>query len=178
MKALKELENGGTRNVVLFLGSNIGNFRNTQAISFLRALYEGLNEGDLLFIGFDLKKDPAVVLSAYNDKEGVTKRFNLNLLERINRELSGNFDLGTFKHFPVYDPLTGTTTSYLVSTREQEVEVMGSKIEFDQWEAIHMEISQKYSMRDIESLATQTGFGIVHNFYDSKHYFVNSVWKK
>ncbi|MBL6447281.1 L-histidine N(alpha)-methyltransferase [Fulvivirga sp. 29W222] len=178
MKALRELENGGTRNVVLFLGSNIGNFKHSQAVTFLKGLYEGLNEGDLLFIGFDLKKDPEVILDAYNDKSGVTRDFNLNLLNRINRELKGNFDLSAFRHFPTYDPLTGTTTSYLVSTKAQTVEIMDTAVEFDPWEAIHMEISQKYSMKDIESLATQVGFSIVRNFYDAKRYFVNSVWRK
>lgn len=178
MKALDELENGDTKNVVLFLGSNIGNFRQSQAISFLQGLYNGLNDGDLLFVGFDLKKDPEVILNAYNDKSGVTSAFNFNLLTRINRELKGNFDLTAFKHFPTYDPLTGTTTSYLVSTKKQTVEIMDTGIEFDAWEPIHMEISQKYGMKDIESLATQAGFSIIRNFYDSKNYFTNSVWKK
>ena len=178
MKALRELENGETRNVVLFLGSNIGNFKQSQAISFLKGLYEGLNDGDLLFIGFDLKKDPDVILNAYNDKSGVTRDFNFNLLTRINRELKGNFDLSAFRHFPTYDPLSGTTTSYLISTKAQTVEIMDTAISFDAWEPIHMEISQKYGMKDIESLATQVGFGIVRNFYDSRHYFVNSVWRK
>ncbi|UII32929.1 L-histidine N(alpha)-methyltransferase [Fulvivirga ulvae] len=178
MKALRELENGGTRNVVLFLGSNIGNFRQSQAISFLKGLYEGLNDGDLLFIGFDLKKDPQVILNAYNDKRGVTRDFNFNLLTRINRELKGNFDLSAFRHFPTYDPLTGTTTSYLISTKSQTVEIMDTTITFDAWEPIHMEISQKYGMKDIESLASQVGFDIVRNFYDSRRYFVNSVWRK
>ncbi|ELR73077.1 hypothetical protein C900_05712 [Fulvivirga imtechensis AK7] len=177
-KALKQLENGGTRNVVLFLGSNIGNFTDSRAIEFLKELNDALRDGDLLFIGFDLMKDPDVILRAYNDQEGVTRNFNLNLLKRINRELHGNFDLTGFKHFPTYNPVTGTTASYLVSTKKQSVEIMDSNIEFEQWEAIHMEISQKYSMNDIESLATQTGFAVIRNFYDSRKYFVNSVWRK
>lgn len=177
-KALKELENGGTRNVVLFLGSNIGNFTDARAIKFLKELNEALKDGDLVFIGFDLKKDPEVILKAYNDDSGITRNFNINLLKRINRELHGNFDLAGFKHFPTYDPITGTTKSYLVSTKKQSVEIMDSNIEFDEWEPIHMEISQKYSMKDIETLAMQTGFGIIGNFYDSRRYFVNSVWRK
>lgn len=177
-KALKELENGGTRNVVLFLGSNIGNFTDARAIKFLKELNEALKDGDLVFIGFDLKKDPEVILKAYNDDSGITRNFNMNLLKRINRELHGNFDLAGFKHFPTYDPITGTTKSYLVSTKKQSVEIMDSNIEFDEWEPIHMEISQKYSMKDIEVLAMQTGFGIIGNFYDFRRYFVNSVWRK
>lgn len=177
-KALQQLENGGTRNVVLFLGSNIGNFPNSRAIDFLKQMNDSMKDGDLLFIGFDLKKDPEVILRAYNDSQGVTKAFNFNLLKRINRELHANFDLAAFRHFPTYNPMTGTTTSYLVSTRKQSVEIMDSNVEFDQWEAIHMEISQKYSMKDIESLASQTGFSILHNFYDSRGFFVNSVWRK
>lgn len=177
-KGLKKLKKSGDRNVVLFLGSNIGNFSQVQAISFLEELYESMGDGDLLFIGFDLKKDPQIILNAYNDSSGVTRDFNLNLLTRINHELKGNFDLTAFKHFPTYDPKTGTTKSYLVSTRDQEVEIMGNIIEFDQWEAIQMEISQKYSMSAIENMAAQTDFSVIRNFYDTKKYFVDTIWKK
>ncbi|MBL3656646.1 L-histidine N(alpha)-methyltransferase [Fulvivirga sediminis] len=175
---LKKLKNTQAKNVVLFLGSNIGNFRYEQAMEFLEELYDSLQKGDLVMIGFDLKKDPDVIINAYNDKEGVTRSFNLNLLDRINNELGGNFDVSKFEHWPTYDPYTGTTTSYLVSAQKQKVEIMDQAIEFDEWEAVHMEISQKYNVKDVESMASKVGFVIQNNFYDSKGYFLNSIWKK
>jgi len=177
-KALEELENSGTRNVILFLGSNIGNFTGDQSVEFLKGLRNGLNKGDLLLVGFDLKKDPSVILKAYDDSEGITRAFNFNLLERINKELGANFDLSKFRHFPSYNPQTGTTESFLISTERQDVEIQGNTIEFDPWESIHMEISQKYGMRDISNLALQSSFTIAQNFYDQKNYFVNSVWRR
>jgi L-histidine Nalpha-methyltransferase len=177
-KALDQLQQSPVRNVILFLGSNIGNFTGDEAIEFLKGLYNSLKEGDILMIGFDLKKDPKVILNAYNDDEGVTRDFNLNLLNRINNELDGNFDIDKFKHHPIYNPLTGTTTSFLVSTEAQTVEIMDAAIQFDAWEAIHMEISQKYDNKTILTLAKEAGFEIVDNLYDDKKYFVNSVWQK
>lgn len=177
-KALEQLENGGTRNVIFFLGSNIGNFTYERAIAFLSELYASLRKGDLLLIGFDLKKDPQVILDAYDDREGVTKEFNLNLLDRINNELEGSFDRDTFKHCPSYNPLTGTTESFLVSTEEQTIEIMDSAIHFHAWEAIHTETSQKYSLSNISEMASQVGFSVKENFFDQRHYFVDSVWEK
>ena len=177
-KALGQLENGNTRNVIFFLGSNIGNFRHEQAISFLSELYESLRSGDLLLIGFDLKKDPGVILKAYDDCQEVTKEFNLNLLDRINNELEGSFDRNAFRHCPTYNPLTGTTESFLVSTKEQTIEIMDSAIHFEAWEAIHTEISQKYSLGNISEMAEKVGFTVKANFFDQRRYFVDSVWEK
>ena len=171
------LMDGHWRKVVLFLGSNIGNFSPEQAKEFLYNLGEGLSPGDLLFIGFDLRKDPDVILAAYDDQEGVTRDFNLNLLERINRELDGNFELDKFKHFAVYNPETGVTASYLLSKEKQVVEIMDTAIQFDAWETIHTEISQKYDLKSIESLAREAGFKVVDNFFDQQRYFVDSVWQ-
>ncbi|HNP19155.1 MAG TPA: L-histidine N(alpha)-methyltransferase [Fulvivirga sp.] len=177
-KALDQLDKSNERNVVLFLGSNIGNFTGDQATTFLQGLYDSLKQGDILLIGFDLKKDPNVILKAYNDREGVTRDFNLNLLNRINNELGGNFNIDKFKHHPIYNPLTGTTTSFLVSTEEQTVEIMDKTFYFDAWEAVHMEISQKYDLKAIVNLAKEAGFKVLNNFYDEKKYFVDAVWQK
>ncbi len=177
-KALDQFDKSDERNVVLFLGSNIGNFTGDQATAFLQGLYNSLKEGDILLIGFDLKKNPGVILNAYNDREGVTRDFNLNLLNRINHELGGNFNIDKFKHHPIYNPLTGTTTSFLVSTEQQTVKIMDEVIHFDAWEAVHMEISQKYDLKAIEKLAKDAGFKVVDNFYDEKKYFVDAVWQK
>lgn len=179
--ALEALEtNDASREVVLFLGSNIGNFDRDSGVEFLRHVGDSLSEGDMLLIGFDLMKSPQKVLAAYNDKEGVTKAFNLNLLTRINNELGANFDINSFDHFPTYDPITGETKSHIVSTKSQEVfiEALDKTFAFDAWEAIHTEVSQKYSPKMIEAYAKEAGFEIVENFMDSNKYFVDSLWKK
>ncbi|MGZ3929438.1 MAG: L-histidine N(alpha)-methyltransferase, partial [Mucilaginibacter sp.] len=95
------------RKVVLFLGSNIGNMPVPEATDFCRELRKHMSHGDMVLIGMDLKKNPKTVLAAYNDKGGITRRFNLNLLERINRELNADFDISKFDHYPTYDPETG-----------------------------------------------------------------------
>ncbi len=177
-KALDQLHDSPDRNVVLFLGSNIGNFTGDEAVQFLTHLNDSLKPGDLLFIGFDLKKDPNVILDAYNDRSGVTRAFNLNLLARINQELGGNFNIDKFRHHPIYNPMTGTTSSFLVSTEKQTVEIMDTAIQFGAWEAIHMEISQKYDQQMIEKIATDSGFEIVGSFKDESNYFLNAVWSK
>ena len=176
LKRLNELD--GTRKVILFLGSNIGNFSREQAIRFLTTLRENVSQGDLVLIGFDLKKDPRVILNAYDDKKGITRAFNLNLLSRINTELDGNFDLQRFDHFPLYDPLTGTTKSYLVSRNEQTVQIGALELEvpFKAWETIHTEISQKFDLEAIASLASEAGFEQVKNFFDCKHYYLDALW--
>ncbi|MEM6524051.1 MAG: L-histidine N(alpha)-methyltransferase [Bacteroidota bacterium] len=177
--ALEKIEKStNVRSIVLFLGSNIGNFKHKKAVEFLSELYSRLKVNDLLLIGFDLKKDPDVILHAYNDSKGVTRAFNLNLLDRINNELDANFDRSKFIHYPIYNPSTGTTKSFLVSTESQTVEILDTAVNFDAWEAIHTEVSQKYSLKDIQRLAQGSGFSVVDNFFDSKNFFVDSVWRK
>ena len=179
--ALEELKRRhDLKEVVLFLGSNIGNFTGDEGKEFLRHVGDDMTSGDLLFIGFDLMKDPQTILNAYNDKEGITAEFNLNLLDRINNELGGNFDRDAFKHYPTYDPLTGQTKSFLVSKRKQSVyiEAIDELIEFKANEVIDMEVSQKYSYEMIESFADHAGFDHVWNFEDKKKFFVDSLWRK
>lgn len=165
--------------VVLFLGSNIGNMFPEEAEIFCRKLRENLSPGDLLLIGVDLKKDPQTILDAYNDKQGFTRDFNLNLLNRINKELGGNFNPKHFRHYPTYDPGTGSCKSYLISTRKQKVEISAANItiDFKENEFIYMEISQKYDLEEIEKLAHANGFTPVAYFFDSKKWFVDAVWR-
>ncbi len=167
------------RNVVFFLGSNIGNFDQKLTRSFLSQIHDNLNKGDLLMIGFDLKKDPAIVLNAYNDKQGVTRDFNLNLLTRINRELGGDFDINSFKHYPTYNPATGECTSYLISLADQKVHLkdLDTIIQLKQWEPIKMEISRKFSTEDIQELAGTTGFRLVKTLHDRRSLFAESIWE-
>jgi L-histidine N-alpha-methyltransferase len=163
--------------VVLFLGSNIGNVPLEKAGDFSRSLRAHLKPEDLVLVGFDLKKDPKVTLDAYNDSSGFTRDFNLNLLNRINVELDGNFDLHSFYHYPNYDPASGACKSYLVSKKEQEVRVGEQIFCFTEGEAIFMEISQKYTVAQTDELARQTGFTPLHHFFDSKKWFLDAVWK-
>jgi len=163
--------------VVLFLGSNIGNVALDKAGEFAKALRGHLKQGDLVLIGFDLKKDPITILNAYNDKAGFTRDFNLNLLARINKELQGNFSLNNFYHYPTYDPLTGACRSYLVSSRDHQVSVAGHAFEFTDGEPISMEISQKYTVDQTDELAAQNGFTPLHHFYDSKKWFLDAIWR-
>lgn len=164
--------------VILFIGANIGNLTRDQASDFLRQLQQSMASGDLLLIGFDLKKDPQTILDAYNDSTGITAAFNLNLLHRINRELGANFNVDAFKHWETYNPLTGETKSYLVSKQKQSVAFLDTKIHFDAWEAIDVELSQKYSLKEIENLAKTTGFQVQQHFFDKRHFFVDTLWQK
>ena len=166
------------RNLVLFLGSSIGNFTRAESCFFLRNAWKCLNQDDLMLIGFDLKKDIDVLLRAYNDSPGLTSRFNLNLLERINRELGGCFDIAKFRHFGTYDVFSSSMESYLVSQERQSVfiEQIGRSFAFEAWEPIHTEHSCKYALSDIEWLAREVGFKIRDHLFDSCHFFTDSIW--
>lgn len=179
--ALRQLheEKHYDRDVVLFAGSSIGNFDNEDALNFLRAIRREMTSGDILIIGFDLKKDPDIILSAYNDKAGITRDFNFNLLHRINRELGGNFDTKHFKHFPIYDPVSGTAQSYLVCLEDHHViiEKLHARYDFIANETIFTEISQKYDLAMISSFAKSSGFHRIGEFKDSRGWFVSEVWQ-
>jgi dimethylhistidine N-methyltransferase len=175
---LGNTRSGNAQRLVLFMGANIGNFTPGEAENFCRQVRAHLYPGDLLMIGFDLKKSPDIILDAYNDKSGITKQFNLNLLKRINRELNADFKLSAFEHAPTYDSQTGACKSFLVSLSEQCVRI-GSDVEihFSDGEQIYMEISQKYSVDQINLLAAVSGFSPVRNFFDSKGWFVDALWE-
>ena len=166
------------RKIVLFMGANIGNMTVQQATQFCRQLHNQMRPGDLLLTGFDLKKHPRIILDAYNDRQGITRAFNLNLLTRINRELGANFEIEQFEHYPVYDPGTGSCRSYLISKVEQEVNIGGKKICFAENEVINMEISQKYTLFETESMAAQSGFEPVDTFFDGKRWFADTLWRR
>lgn len=164
------------RKVVLFLGSNIGNMELHEAAEFCTELRKNLNKGDIVLIGFDLKKDPKIILNAYNDPKGITAAFNLNLLKRINAELNGDFDLNEFEHFQNYDPLSGACRSYLVSLTEQKVTIENETVYFKKDEVIYMEVSQKFSVEDIQKLALSSGFKTTNTITDTKQWFADTFW--
>ena len=170
-------KNSSKIKLVLFLGSNIGNIKLEDTISFFNSLRNNLSKGDLLLTGFDLKKNPYTILKAYNDGEGFTEAFNLNLLERINEELGADFNLNNFQHYPYYNPLTGSARSFLVSLKNQTVKIKNQSIHFIENELIDMEISQKYSPEEIYEFAQKSNFKPLHQFFDSKKWFVDTLWE-
>lgn len=167
------------KRLVLFLGSNIGNFDKPRARAFLRRIWTGLRPGDHTIIGFDLKKDIEKLLAAYNDSSGTTSAFNLNLLTRINRELGGNFDLSQWRHYGTYNVFTGAMESYIVSLSAQTVriEALRHDFTFEAWEPIHTEYSYKYLPEDVSSLAEYTGFEVIDRFHDGKAWFCDALWR-
>lgn len=165
------------RKVVMFLGSNIGNMEIEEAHVFCGELNKKLSTGDLLLIGFDLKKNPQTILNAYNDNTGITAAFNLNLLLRINRELGANFNLKQFQHFQTYDPITGACRSFLISLTNQKITIGRKVISFSENEYINMEISQKFSEREIVEMANKVGFQSIGVLKDIKGWFVDVIWQ-
>ncbi|MBC8082961.1 MAG: L-histidine N(alpha)-methyltransferase [Hymenobacter sp.] len=165
------------RKVVLFLGSNIGNFLPADRQAFLRTLAGPLGPDDRLLIGFDLRKDPRFIRDAYDDAQGVTAAFNLNLLTRLNRELGADFDLAHWQHYTDYDPLAGAVRSFLVSTRAQAVRIaaLDQTVDFAAWEMIHTENSYKFTGPQIEALAAEAGLRVTEFFTDEQEYFADVV---
>lgn len=179
-KVLGSLKNGSSRRkVLMFLGSNIGNFLQEKALDFFRQLRGVMNPNDRLFIGFDMQKDPRVIVAAYDDAQGVTAAFNLNLLNRINRELGGDFDLSKFSHYAQYRPMECAARSFLISREKQTVNIaaLNRSFDFEQWEAIFMEISQKYTRSMIEELAADSGFQIEADFFEEENFYTDSLWR-
>lgn len=152
----------------LWLGSSIGNLRKKPAAAFLRRCREKMNPGDFMLIGIDLRKDPETLEQAYNDAQGVTAEFNMNLLDRMNRELDADFDPSTFRHRVHYDTESGSVQSYLESQSAQTVSIrsMNLEIEFDAGERIHTEDSFKYSLEEIDALGQEAGLEIVERYFD------------
>lgn len=168
------------RKAILFLGSNIGNFSEDEISRFFNQLSELCHRGDKVLIGFDLKKSPVVIMKAYNDSYGHTRRFNLNYLERLNRELDADFDVTQFEQHTSYNPFSGEVKSFLISQKNQTVAVgaLEKSFNFKQWEPVFMELSRKFDLETIEGLANKYGFKVEEHFTDRRNYFVDSLWEK
>jgi dimethylhistidine N-methyltransferase len=162
---------GAARTIIYFPGSTIGNFEPHDARAFLQAAADRAGAGGGLLIGVDLKKDPATLHAAYNDAEGVTAAFNLNLLARINRELEADFDLDQFAHYAFYNPRPGSIEMHLVSRREQTVSVGAERIDFREGEAIFTESSHKYTLDQFASLASSSGWNVERVWTDEGRMF-------
>jgi L-histidine N-alpha-methyltransferase len=167
-------------NLVLFLGSNIGNYDDDAAVDLLKHINSHMRAQDKLLVGYDLKKNPADIRNAYDDPHGITREFNLNLLKRINRELGADFQLDQFDFYCCYEPLSGEVRSYLVSLQEQVVTIGGSgkRIHFQRNELISTEISKKYTLAEIEHFARQAGFRFASHYLDGKQRFTDSLYSK
>lgn len=164
-------------NVVLFLGSTIGNFPPKDRNSFLINLRKSVGTGDMALIGFDLVKDVDVMTRAYNDCQGVTAGFNKNILVRINRELGGDFDPEGFRYFSAWDALSCGMHSYLVSRRAQKVriEALDETFAFESGEVIHTESSYKFTLPQVRKLASDSGFVIEDKYLDSGSWFADCL---
>jgi dimethylhistidine N-methyltransferase len=148
----------GLQRVGFFPGSTIGNFEHHEAVEFLRHAGMTLGDGAVLVIGVDLIKDVSILCPAYNDAEGVTAKFNLNLLARINRELGGNFDLAAFEHHACYNRERSRIEMHLASLKRQKVRVNGKTVNFRLGETIHTENSYKYTIESFQALAQGAGW--------------------
>lgn len=159
------------RRVIYFPGSTIGNFTRQEALEFLRHARALAQAGGAMLVGVDLKKDAARLHAAYNDAQGVTAAFNLNLLARINRELGGDFDLAAFEHYAFYDAAKGRIEMHLRSLREQTVGVAGQTFAFRAGETIHTENSCKYTVEEFQQLAREAGFAPQRCWSDAERLF-------
>ena len=159
------------RTVVYFPGSTIGNFDPMPARHFLEHVANLCGSDGALLTGVDLKKDPAVLYDAYNDSEGVTAAFNLNLLERINRELGCDFQLDAFEHYAFYNPRESRVEMHIISRKSQAVHVDGETISFTAGESIWTESSYKYNLDEFEQIAAVAGFRVERVWVDEREWF-------
>lgn len=161
----------GTPKLGFFPGSTIGNLETAEAEHLLTNMRDILGASSRLVIGADLRKDQDVLLAAYNDAQGVTAAFNLNLLTRANRDLKANFDLSRFEHLATYDPDRGRIDMNLVSKIDQTVNVLGHEITFSKGERIHTEHSHKYEIEGFRDLARRAGWTPNRFWTDDRSYF-------
>jgi dimethylhistidine N-methyltransferase len=157
--------------VGFFPGSTLGNFEPHEACAFLRSARDILGKGARMVIGVDLEKDERVLYDAYNDGAGVTARFNLNVLHRINRELGGDFDVDAFVHRAIYNRDRYRIEMHLISKKALTARVLGRKFSFRPGESIHTENSYKYSIERFTALARGTGWAPLESWTDSGRMF-------
>ncbi len=159
--------------LVLYLGSSIGNFDFPAAVEMLAQVRSQLSTGDALLLGADLAKDPAILVPAYDDKQGVTAEFNKNVLRRLNLEFDANFGLHLFRHVARWNSGDSRMEMHLESLRTQDVELrlLGLRIHFARGERIHTENSYKYTPAMVEKLLTASGFRLDHTWTDRRSWF-------
>ena len=167
-------------NLISFLGSSFGNFNHLEGIQFLKTICTMMRDSDLFLIGFDLKKDESILHKAYNDSQGITAKFNLNVLTRINTELNADFDLSKFSHHAVYNESQNRVEMYLKSLCAQTVQIPDTNMSINllENELIHTENSYKFSIPQIESKFKQANIRINKIWYDSRIYFALILGQK
>jgi len=172
-QGLNQLASTSGRKLVLYIGSSIGNFELSEAGNLLRSVGKGLRRGDALLLGVDLVKDAGLLRAAYNDSQGVTARFNLNILSRINRELDADFDLKAFRHVAEWNPRASRMEIYVESTRPQTVWIagIGMEIQLRRGERIHTENSYKFTDAMVEKVLSAGGFALERCWKDPKGWF-------
>lgn len=171
------IQQGPKQNLILFLGVTLNNMNPDEARSFLKSLRNTMGPEDYLLIGFDLMKNPKLLYSAYNNR--LFEEFNLHLLKRINQMLGADFNLDQFIQQGQYNPNTHAVENYLYSTCNQTVNIksLNETYHFKAWETMQTEQSFKFTLDEIESLAIENGFEIVQHLFDSRKYFVESIWR-
>jgi L-histidine N-alpha-methyltransferase len=168
-----ELERFDGTTLAIYIGSSIGNFSPEEARTILRNLRSQLRPGDALLLGTDMVKDEATLVRAYDDKDGVTGEFNLNILHRLNRELGANFDAGCFRHRARWNSVESRIEMHLESTRDQCVDIPAAQvsIEFSAFETIHTENSYKFTENTLEALLDDAGFTVEQTWTDPRRWY-------
>jgi L-histidine N-alpha-methyltransferase len=166
------------RNLVYFPGSTIGNFEPEAAIELLRVMHQEAGSGGALLIGVDLKKDRQIIESAYNDSEGVTAEFNLNVLRRLNREYGSDFNLDAFRHTAIYYESSGRIEMCLVSQCDQDVTLGEHRFSFTEGERIITEYCHKFSLEGFRELASVAGFRQVNTWLDANRWFSIQLYER
>lgn len=161
------------KKIIAFLGSSLGNFEPEQALEFLSSIHKCMQKNDLLLLGLDLVKDTKILEKAYNDSKGITAKFNLNLLSRINKELQASFDIKKFEHLAKFNKNQSRIEMYLRSKVNQEVYITstGFSLKFKKDELISTEYSYKYDIPQIKEMAQKTGFNLQKMWTDKKNHF-------
>ena len=167
-------------NLITFLGSSFGNFNEDDGNNFLKKIHDLMKSTDYFLVGLDMEKDSDVLFKAYNDTKGLTAKFNLNVLERINKELDADFKLSKFAHKAYYNESKGRIEMYLRSLSDQTVTIpkAGISIQLSENELIHTENSHKFTMSQIDSMFEEVGLDIVQIWFDTKKYFGLILAKK
>ncbi len=166
--------------LLLYLGSNLGNYTPEESRKLLNLFCESLNKGDYFLLGIDLVKHPDTIYKAYNDSKGLTSKFNLNLLSRMNQILGTQFNKDTFFHYPLYNPIKNQAESYLISNCDQIIysSVFQEEFHFYKYEAIFTEISRKFHPHEIRKMAQDSSMTHIKNYFDSEESFCCTLWRK
>lgn len=173
-------EHPATRRLVMFLGSSIGNFEPDEQLGLLKTAYDSLSPGDTFLLGTDLIKDEAILDAAYNDSDGVTAQFNLNILSHLNRELLGDADLESFAHHAFWNAEKSRIEMHLVSLRDQQVGFPRADlvVSFKEGETIHTENSYKFTLDGARTMAQEAGFRLERSWTDEKQWFALHLLRK